>query len=122
RRAESTARGGRAFSRNADSNQRLSARDRENGASPQRRGRHLRAQPSFRRRRTQPRRRAADADAQTGAVTGRDQDARSFHRRGNADGLVRRARSIVSRGKRLLAALYGAFVTPTAKQLEAYDR
>ena len=28
----------------------------------------------------------------------------------------------MSTGKRLLAALYGAFVTPTAKQLEAYGR
>ena len=28
----------------------------------------------------------------------------------------------MSRGKRLLAALYGAFVTPTAKQLEACGR
>lgn len=28
----------------------------------------------------------------------------------------------MSTGKRLLAALYGAFVTPTVKQLEAYGR
>ena len=28
----------------------------------------------------------------------------------------------MSRGKRLLAALYGAFVTPTTRQLEAYGR
>src|SRR5712691_2368847 len=86
---------GRAFPRHAHADQRLSARGREVRAQAQRRRRDLRAQPPFRRRRAQPRRRDPHAIAESRARARRHPGARPFHRRRVAHHVVCRARPAV---------------------------
>jgi DNA repair protein RadC len=55
-------------------------------------------------RRAEPRGRTADADAEAGAVAGRDQDARSFHRGRNAHRFLCRARPALTTSQAETAA------------------
>ena len=102
-----------ALPRHAGADQRLPARGRQGGAGAQRGGGDLRAQPPVRRRRAQPRRRAADAGAEAGAGAGRRPHARPLRRRRRAARVVRGAGVALTEPPRRLAV---ARMTPAMSE------